>query len=502
MIDLETDLLKTKSKFMNLSKEKTTALMIVSIYASISVFWILLSDRFIVYRLADFLNLDKSDILAISMIKGSIYVLVSSILLYLGISKNLVNMSMLKSNLDLSEERYHNLIKLLPDTVTIIENDKYIYTNDAGAELFGFNDPEQIFGKPVNNLTHPKYHKAMLEQLTDYKNDTNCILTEQKYIRANGDTIDVEVTSRIFTHNGKPNILSVIRDITERKKIEASLKKTLEENKLLLEKMMHLDKVKTEFFTNMSHEFKTPLNIIYGIVQLLETYSSKGSINVSPSKLSNYTHLMKQNCYRLLRLINNLIDITKNESNFLDMNYKNINIVNLIENITQSVVDFAKNKEISIIFDTEVEEKIIACDVDKIERIILNLLSNSIKFTKYGGLINVDIYDNDNTILISVKDNGIGIPEDKLNLIFDRFVQVDSSLQRENEGSGIGLALVKSLVENHGGRIWVESKLNSGTNFFIEFPVKQLPDEIESLNSVEHNDTLVEKINIEFSDIY
>ena len=184
---------------------------------------------------------------------------------------------------------------------------------------------------------------------------------------------------------------------------------------------------------------------------------------------------------------------------------KNCNIVNLVEEITQSVAQYINNNNLTLIFDTDVEEKIVACDLDKIERIMLNLLSNSIKFTELGGSIFVNIIDGDECITITVEDNGIGIPKEKLNIIFDRFRQVDKSFTRNYEGSGIGLSLVKSLVEMQGGTICVESKYEVGTKFTINFPVKQLNyDEVElKLKSVDTtiNDN-VQRIKIEFSDIY
>lgn len=492
-----------KNKFKKLSEEKSTTIMLVAIYAVISEFWIVLSDKFLIKVLSNIADSPISTILKVSAIKGSIYVILSSTLLYLFILKSMIKIKGLRSELQVSEERYCTLIKLLPDAVTIIKDDKYIFTNNAGAKLFGFNKPEQISGVPIKNLVHPEYHKMVEERIQSAQHKKIKLpLVEQKYNRTDGTTVDVEITSCMINYNGQPSTLSVVRDITERKKIEKVLKKTLEENTLLLDKMIELDKIKTEFFSNISHEFKTPLNIIFGIVQLLNTYTNDNEINLTPSKLSKYTGLMKQNCYRLLRLINNLIDITKIDSGFLEMNCKNHNIISVIENISLSVAEFAKNKGISLIFDTEVEEKIMACDTDKIERIILNLLSNSIKFTKPGGNIYINIYDNKDSIAISIKDTGIGIPEDKLKIIFERFIQVDSSLQRENEGSGIGLALVKSLVSKHGGQISVESKEDLGTEFIINFPINVLATEVEPPDNNTCNDHLVEKIHIEFSDIY
>ena len=211
---------------------------------------------------------------------------------------------------------------------------------------------------------------------------------------------------------------------------------------------------------------------------------------------------MKQNASRLLRLINNLIDITKIDSNYFNIDLQNCNIVSVVEDITLSVAQYVENKDIQIIFDTDSEEKIIACDPDKIERIILNLISNSIKFTEVGGCIIVDIHDKQDKVIISVKDTGIGIPKEKLKVIFNRFAQVDKSTTRNHEGSGIGLSLVKSLVEMHEGIIEVKSKYGRGTEFIIELPVKLLNEEgiVKKNKNIKHDK--VERIHIEFSDIY
>ena len=185
------------------------------------------------------------------------------------------------------------------------------------------------------------------------------------------------------------------------------------------------------------------------------------------------------------------------------MNLENHNIVNIVEEITLSVVPYIEQKGISLQFDTDVEEKIMGCDVDQMERVILNLLSNSIKFTKYGGKIMVNFYDKGNNILIIIKDTGIGIPKNKLHMIFERFGQVDKSLARNHEGSGIGLSLVKSIVEMWGGNISIESEYGKGSTFTIEIPVTVLS---EKNSYSKENDSisldLVERTQVEFSDIY
>ncbi|MEG1255362.1 sensor histidine kinase [Clostridium sp.] len=275
----------------------------------------------------------------------------------------------------------------------------------------------------------------------------------------------------------------------------------IKENKRLLEEALEYDKLKTEFFSNISHELKTPLNIIFSTMQLLSLHSNNHDLDTE--KLNKYINLVNQNSYRLLRLVNNLIDITKIDSGFKDLNLQNKNIVEVIENITLSTVDYVKSKSREIIFDTEIEEKIMAFDPEQMERIVLNLISNAVKFTNPNDKIEVKIQDKKESILISVKDTGIGISEDKQQIIFERFRQVDQLYIRRNEGSGIGLSLVKSLVEMHNGNIYVISKCGEGTEFIIEIPVKLVSKE-ENQSFIEEfiPQCNVDKIHIEFSDIY
>jgi len=277
------------------------------------------------------------------------------------------------------------------------------------------------------------------------------------------------------------------------------LKKEAEENLKLLKEVMESDKQKNEFFANVSHELRTPLNVIMGILHLLTLYNSEEGISHESCK--KYTMMMKQNCYRLLRLINNLIDITKIDAGFFDIKLGKYDIVKIIEDITLSIVDYIESNGLTLEFDTDIEERVVACDPNQMERIILNLLANSIKFTNPGGKISVIMEAEGDPIKIVIKDTGIGIPEDQLDSIFERFRQVKCSFSRENGGSGIGLSLVKSLVEMHKGTISVNSIENKGTEFIIKLPVNDdnaIIEEEGSIKSGGHTD----RIKVEFSDIY
>lgn len=281
-------------------------------------------------------------------------------------------------------------------------------------------------------------------------------------------------------------------------------KKRILESKQMLEtvnaKLQEYEKTRTDFFANISHELRTPLNVIYTAEQMID--NSMKSSNLDRNQINKYFKMIKQNTYRLLRLINNLIDITKIDAASFKIKLINYDIVKTVEDISISVAEFIEHNGITLTFDTQIEEKIIACDPDSIERIILNLLANAVKYGKESGSIFVDIFLEENYVCISVKDTGIGIPEDMCDLIFDRFTQVDTSLKRTNEGSGIGLALVKSLVDMHGGNISVRSKFGEGSEFIIRLPDLRIPESNEQISSSILDEKNINRINIEFSDIY
>ena len=209
---------------------------------------------------------------------------------------------------------------------------------------------------------------------------------------------------------------------------------------------------------------------------------------------------MMQNCYRLSKIINNIVDLSKIEAGFFELNLSNNNIVEIVEEVVNSVIDYTDIKDLSIIFDTYIEEKIIACDPEKVERIILNLISNAIKFSNKGNKIYVNIQEKNEFIEISVKDNGIGIEDNKLDMIFSRFKQVDKSLSRNAEGAGIGLSLVKAIVEKHKGSIYVESDIGKGSWFIVKLPnIKVLQQDIVMNRTIRSK---TEDLQVELSDIF
>lgn len=300
--------------------------------------------------------------------------------------------------------------------------------------------------------------------------------------------------------------IEVFYKIKERDELLNDLKennnkiKSIEED---LREIREVEKIRGQFFANISHEFKTPINIISSCIQLLDLKKKESDQELAEG-YKKYDKTLKQNCNRMLRLINNLVDITKIDSGYLKLNFINCNIVELVEDITLSVVPYVENKKLSIIFDTMDEEIIIKCDPESIERVMLNLLSNAIKFTSKGGNIIVYIYSDEQYVNISVKDDGIGIADEYMEKVFERFIQGDKTLKRQTEGSGIGLSLVKSIVEMHKGIVEVNRENSVGTEVIVKLPNKKCSGKEETdtkcINNIRNG--IVNKINLEFSDIY
>ncbi len=427
------------------------------------------------------------------------------IIKFMGTYTDITEMKENQIRLKESEEKFKTLFDNAGDAIALIQlndnnMDKYIEINKSACKRLGYTKEELLNMTPYDirdDKSYNKYKEALIKLY-----ESKCITYETIQLTKDKTKIPVEINWHLYEFDNRKVILSIARDITQRKEAKDKLLKIIEENEELLAKTIEHDRIKTEFFCNISHEFKTPLNVILGSIQLLNTYKNDNYIQIKPEKFNKYIDMSKQNCLRLLRLINNIMDITKIEYDSFEVKYKNYNIINVIESITQSVVEFAKSNGIDIIFDTDIEEKIIPCDVDIIERIILNILSNSIKNTDKGGCIWVNIYNKIDYMIITIRDNGIGIPKDKINTIFDRFTQVDGSLKRKHEGSGVGLFLVKSLVEKQNGTISVLSEVGVGTETFIRLPYNDCNNNCEIEEECSYNNNLVEKINIEFSDIY
>ena len=396
------------------------------------------------------------------------------------------------------------------DLIDIIE--EYILISDIKGSILKCNsellyrleyNEEEVKKLNIKNLIN--YNSINIEGYIN-SNKNKCNYEESydinnlKIYPKNSNPFTVSGKFILKKHKEKEYIIIIFKDVQS---ISDENINSMKNQIKILEENLAIESMKNEFFANLSHEFKTPLNIILGTMQLINKNIEKNNIFYDENfNLKKYNHVIKQNSYRLLKLVNNLVDITRIDAGYYNIKRTNQNIVEIVEDITMSISQYAEEKGINLIFDTDEEEIIIGCDPDKIERITLNLLSNAIKYTDYGGEIKVSINLKKDKVYISVKDNGVGISEEGIKTVFERFVQDSNGIDRRCEGSGIGLSLVKSLVEMHGGSISVNSKINEGSEFKFELPNKKVIEDKANTNIREASHSKIEKCNIEFSDIY
>lgn len=379
-------------------------------------------------------------------------------------------------------------------------------------------DYSDIGGKVISNYNQGRVAGKIVKNILLGKNESNIYIEEDlnKYIFdydvmkrfgikksqlpkgsvVNNDLIDglnkynvLFICSIIFYIGLIAIIIALAIYIHNKKKYEKMLLEVINESN-------EANRLKSHFISNITHELRTPITVIMSVMQLTKSKSENSQYILD----ENNFNLIDVNCNRLLRLINNIIDVEKYESDNINLELENINIVELIEDIVSSITPFIKAKNLDIIFDTTDEDIIMAIDINKMERIILNLLSNAIKFSNDNGVINVNLYKINNILKITIKDEGMGICERDLEKIFGRFVQLDTTTTRKNEGSGIGLTIVESFVKEHNGNISIQSEQNKGTIFTVEIPIVVLDKDIKDKKY--YHKEIEKNLKLELSDIY
>lgn len=418
--------------------------------------------------------------------------------------KDITSKKEIERKLKDSEECCKSLVNLLPNPVYLYDGKKIVYVNDSVVRLMNAKDESELIGKrhsDLINMDESLIHsfKRMLDKVIHTNKSIPWDGRLQR--KSDGEYLYVSVSVIKIPNSSSCKCMIIVNDLERIRKNE-ELKRRYDENRRQLEEALEYDKQRTDFFCNLSHELRTPINVILGAAQMSSITMSGYNHLMKDEKLNKYIDIIKQNCMRLIRMTNNLIDITKIDFGYFNMKYVKGDIVSAAEKITMSVSEYAQNKGIQLVFDTDIEEKIIAFDYEKLERILLNLLSNAVKFTESGGYIYVNVKNGHKYVSISVRDTGIGIPENMQDKIFERFVQVDKSLSRNAEGSGIGLALVKSLVEMHEGSISIKSTSGEGSKFTVKIPCFLQENTGLAARAGKNNEECIENVKVEFSDIY
>jgi PAS domain S-box-containing protein len=374
-----------------------------------------------------------------------------------------------------SEARYRNILETAPVGIAIHQNDIIVFVNPEGLRMLGADSDEQLIGKEITSIIHPDNHSELKKRIKRLKSGEQGLYpTEDKYVRLDGEVIDVEVMATFLTYKNKPAVQVIVTDITERKKM-------LKELIAAKEKAEESDRLKSAFLANMSHEIRTPMNGILGFTQLLSEPDLKSE------EIENYIEIVHQSGQRMLNTVSDIIEISKIEAGLVKATIKEADLNASLEGLIRFFKPEAEKKGLKLIVDKLLADttKTILTDQNKLDSILTNLIKNAIKYTE-SGTIQVGYRKKGRFIEFYIRDTGIGIPKQRQQAIFDRFIQADITYARAVEGSGLGLAIAKSHVEMLRGEMWVESEEGVGSTFCFTLPyeVREPGDRLRSREKV------------------
>lgn len=242
-----------------------------------------------------------------------------------------------------------------------------------------------------------------------------------------------------------------------------------QEFNLMAAKLKELDQLKDDFISSVSHELRSPLSAISGYVELLR---SKPIEDINPEKRTKALTIIQQSTERLAHFINDILDLAKLKSGHMELRLKELNIRESAEDLVGLFHPLFERKGVAAEIEIAPDVRSVEADVDKLRQVMTNLVSNALKFTPSGGKIGIIAKNQDDSLFVSVRDSGIGIPAEALESIFERFKQVDNArdLAGNQKGTGLGLAIARGIIEAHGGRIWIESEVGKGTTVHFTLP--------------------------------
>jgi len=382
----------------------------------------------------------------------------------------------------LLEKRFRELLEAAPDAIMQVDADgRIILLNRVTEDMFGYTRDE-LLGQPVEVLIPQELHARHVQHRAHYRQNP---LTRTmgsglalEGIRKNGSRFPVEISLSPSDSAEGFRVTAIIRDTTERRTAEESLRKVREEyTQQLAEANAELEmtnreleranRLKSEFLASMSHELRTPLHTIIGFSELLGE-ELEGPLNEKQHRFIQHIH---KDSLHLLELINDVLDISKIEADRLELRPEAFDFTALLAESLASVRSLAEAKS-HILESASNVPRAVEADRLRIKQVLVNLLSNAIKFTPEGGRIGVDARVQGSAVVVSVSDTGIGIPPEEHESIFDKFHQVGATTKGVREGTGLGLAITKRLVEQHGGSISVQSKPRQGSTFVFTLPLE------------------------------
>lgn len=328
------------------------------------------------------------------------------------------------------------------------------YANLAFLKVWGYTEPEDVLGKSLADLCKEKEKSQAV--INDLRAGSDIESAELTATRIDGTEFIIGLrASRIVADNGRlTGIIISLADITQRKQLE--------------EKQRELEKMRTEFISNVSHELRTPLQSIKGFTKLM--LEDKVPDHDTQTE---FLGIMYNQSVHLQRLIESLLEVSRIESGHFSIKKESVHLGNIIRTAVESLGSLTNQKTMAIVEEVPSELPEIDGDEERLMQVMVNLLSNAIKFSPEGSNITVKLENKVDQLVVNVIDQGVGIPEEAISRLFQRFYQVDGSATRDVGGSGLGLYISKQIVEAHGGRIWVESRVGKGSVFSFSLPTKR-----------------------------
>ncbi|MDD3051796.1 MAG: PAS domain S-box protein [Candidatus Cloacimonetes bacterium] len=386
---------------------------------------------------------------------------------FVGIKEDISHKKETEVHLKKSEEKYRQLTETLPEIVFEIDLQGRIrFINEIAYSLLGYSK-EDSSNLNAFELIHHDDLPNLKSNLNNIQKNNSRNYHEYRIIKKDRSILNVLINSEVIEENGSTiGFRGFIIDITERKKTEQEIINAKEEAVLA-------NAAKTQFLANVSHEIRTPMNGIIGITDLI----LQGELTAEQRDSMN---IVKESSNALLTIINDILDLAKIESGHFELEEIEFDLFALIEKSVDPLTLKAFSKGIDLILDIPAElHCIVKGDPGRIRQIIINLVGNAIKFTEEGEvLLKVEYEDSDDFIKtnLSIKDTGIGIAEEKIERIFDSFVQADGTTTRKYGGTGLGLSICKQLVKKMNGTIAVVSKIGEGSTFSVNIPFEKTKD--------------------------
>jgi PAS domain S-box-containing protein len=360
-----------------------------------------------------------------------------------------------------SEEKYRDLYDNAPDMYhTLDKNGIVVDCNETEARMLGYKK-EEIIGRPLTDFFTGKSKRFFEMDFPRLNKEKAQLTLEREYVRKDGSTFlaSLNVFSEFDDAGNLITTKAISRDIDEQKKIERALKKAYE-------KLKSIDELKSNLIANVTHELRTPLTIVMSSLELAIAEEDK----------KNRNELLEMAMDAMVRqdsIVGDLIEASQIDKGDMGLNLKSIDLKNTIDTISSEFIPIVLQRDIKTNVRVQEDLPKVEANQKQVEHILRNLISNAIKFNKKGGKISIEASKKGKFVEVSVADTGIGIAKKAFQRVFDRFYQADSSTSRNYGGTGLGLAVVKEIVEAHGGKINIESKPGKGSRFYFTLPISK-----------------------------